>query len=145
MEAIGELGRGQIAQQLVFGDVPDDPDVRGAGAQRVVANHGLQRVSIPRLADNRRERVPLTREDLQDLSELLLEHQPPFVRRRSRIGVINGVADLGDQALPGNEAAGQAATHEARSASASARRTWPQDEPLRPFPEGPTSTQNSFG
>ena len=79
-EAIGELGGGEVAQQLVAGDVPDDPDVRGAGAQRVVAHDRLQRVAVPRLANDRRERVPLAREHLQDLRELLLENEPALVR-----------------------------------------------------------------
>jgi hypothetical protein len=108
----------------------DDPDVRGAGAQRVVADHRLQRVTVPRLADDRGERVPLTGEDLQDLSELLLEHEPALVHGRVCVGVIDRVADLGDQALAGTQPAGETAMYEARiglgerSADVTPRRTF---------------------
>ena len=41
-EPVGEFGCGEIAQQLVFGDMADDPDVRVGGAQRRVAADRLQ-------------------------------------------------------------------------------------------------------
>ena len=51
-EAVGELRGGEVAQQFVLGDVADDPDVRGAGAHRVVSDYGLERVAVPSLADD---------------------------------------------------------------------------------------------
>ena len=36
-EPVGELGRGEVSQQLVLGDVADDPDVRVGGTQRRVS------------------------------------------------------------------------------------------------------------
>ncbi len=48
------------------------------------------------------------------MRELLHEHEPAFVHGRVSVGLVDRVADLGDQALSGAQAAGQAAVHEAR-------------------------------
>ena len=104
-EAIGEpvrqLGRGQVTKQLIAGDVTDDADARAGRAQRVVAHDRLQRFSVPRLADDRRQRVAFAREHLQRLGELRLDHEPPLVRGRLAVVFVSGVADLGDQPFPG--------------------------------------------
>ena len=113
LKAIGKLGRGEVAQQLVFGDVPDDPDVRGTGTQRVVSDHRLQRVAVPGLADDRRERVPFAREDFEDLCELLLEHELSLLDRGFAVVIVQRIADLGDETLAGAQAARQAVRHEA--------------------------------
>jgi len=51
---VRQLGRRQVPKQLISGDVPNDRDVRGGSAQRVVAHDRLQWLAIPRLADDRR-------------------------------------------------------------------------------------------
>jgi hypothetical protein len=56
--------------------------------------------------------VALAREHLEDLRELLLEHEPSFVGGRVGVRLVDRVADLGDQALAGTQAAGQASLHE---------------------------------
>ena len=88
-EAVGELGRGEVAEQLVFGDVADDPDVRVGGAQRRVAADRLQPLAVPGVADDRTRRVALAGEDLHHLRELGLDHEPAFVGRR--VGVAESI------------------------------------------------------
>lgn len=74
-EAVGELGAGDEAQQLVFGDVADDRNVRVSGADRGVLGDRLECLAVPGVADDRRQRVALAREDLENLRELGLEGQ----------------------------------------------------------------------
>jgi len=112
-----QMGPRMVRLQLELGGkdptyVADDADVRGAGAQRVVADHRLQGVAVPGLAHDRRQRVSFAGEDLEDLSELLLEHEPAFVGGRVAIGLVDGISDLGDEAFAGAEAAGEAPLHE---------------------------------
>jgi len=75
----------QIREQLVPGDVPDYTDVRCAGAQRVVANHRLQRVPVPRGAHERNAtlnyRSVLARELTAKEAQLYLQARQ---QRRSR-------------------------------------------------------------
>jgi hypothetical protein len=97
-EPVRELGAGAEPQQLVFGDVADDRDVRAGRAHRCAAGDRLQCLSVPRVAHDRGERVPLARENLQDLRELGLENQPALVARAG-IVVVERVADLEDQPL----------------------------------------------
>jgi hypothetical protein len=52
-EAVGDLGVGEAAQQLLPGDVADDADVSAAGHQGVAFGAVLQWVAIPGLADHR--------------------------------------------------------------------------------------------
>ena len=144
-EPVGELGRVEVAQQLVFGDVRDDPDVRGARPQRRVADQRLQAFAVPAVADDRREGVPLAREDFHHLRELRLEDEQPFVGGCGGVVVIERVADLGDQPFAAGEPGHQPAAGEVRLRGLRRCSTWSQLEPLRPFPEAPTSTQNSLG
>ena len=113
-EPVGELGGVEVAQQLVFGDVRDDPDVRGAGAQRRVADQRLQAFAVPAVANDRRERVPLAREDLHHLRELRLEDEQSLVGGRGGVVVVERVADLGDQPFAAGEPGHQPAAGEVR-------------------------------
>jgi hypothetical protein len=97
-EPVRELGPRDEPQQLVFGDVADDRDVRAGRAHGCAAGDRLQRLSVPRVAHHGRERVPLARQDLEDLGEFWFENQPALVTRTGVV-VIERVADLEDQPL----------------------------------------------
>lgn len=98
-EAICQLGGGQIAKQLIAGDVRDNPDVGLGRAQRVVAHDRLKRLAVPRLTNDRRQCVALAREHLQRLGELGFDHQSALVDWCLRVLIVGWVTDLGDQPL----------------------------------------------
>ena len=52
--AVGKLDRDDVAAQFVLGDVPDDGDVRGAGARGRGAGQDRERTAVPRGAQGRR-------------------------------------------------------------------------------------------
>src|SRR5262249_19238745 len=78
-EAVGGLGRAQVAAQLVDGAVADQRDVRPGGTGRAVLGQGPQRAGLPGLADGRRERVALPLGLLQDVGVLRLEDEQTLV------------------------------------------------------------------
>jgi hypothetical protein len=74
----------------------------------VVAHNRLQRLAVPRLADDRRQRVAFACQHFEHLRELRLDDEPALVSAGRRIFAGGRVADLGDQALPARQAADQA-------------------------------------
>jgi hypothetical protein len=63
-------------------------------------------LAVPRVAHDRRERVPFAREDLEYLGELRFDDQPPLVVRAAVAGA--RVADFKDQTLAAGQARGDA-------------------------------------
>jgi site-specific DNA recombinase len=76
---------------------PDRPQPGPAGPRPLSSDVRLRSVH----ADDRRERVALTREHLEHLREFLLEHEAALVGRRCAVVLVERVADLGDQPLTG--------------------------------------------
>jgi hypothetical protein len=60
-------------------------------------------VAVPAVANDRRESVPLARENLHHLRELRLQDEESLVGGRGGVTVVERVADLGDQALAAGE------------------------------------------
>jgi len=83
---------------------PDRPEPGPAGPRPLSTDVRLRSVH----ADDRRERVPLTRQDLEHLRE----HEPALVGRSVAVGLVDRVADLRDQALARAQAAREAAVDE---------------------------------
>ena len=103
---------------------------RSAPTRERCGSSGLR--SVP--AHDRRERVALAREHLQDLRELGLDDQPTLVGRRLAVVSSSGVADLGDQSFAG--ATGPPARQPAEAGSDVAEqrlRRDPRTDPLRPY------------
>ncbi|MGI9099212.1 MAG: hypothetical protein ACR2H2_12125 [Solirubrobacteraceae bacterium] len=87
---------------------------RVAGSDGGVLCDRLQRLGVPGVADDRRQRVALAREDLQDLRELRFEHEPTLVGRGCSAGLAARVvvADLPDQSFARRQSRGHAASGE---------------------------------
>ena len=144
-EAVGELGRGDVAQQLVFGDVPDDRDVRVAGADgvflaivcSVLPSHAL-RITGERVLPSRASTLRTCANSDSSTSRRLSRPSagapsPPSGSRTSQI-----------RPSPEDSPEEMQRSVKARSTCSSRASTWSQDEPLRPLPDGPTRITNSL-
>ena len=77
-EAVGDRDVGELAAELVEGDMADHRDVRRGRADRSLG-HDPQVAAVPGVAEDGRQRVPLAAHDPEHAGELRLDDQQALV------------------------------------------------------------------